>query len=322
MEAPVRGRGMMAETIACAVAALVLLGSCAGAPPQPSGADPQTPGVAVPAGTGTTTPGSEPALASNPAGDQPTINIAGPPEPGAPGANAAGQPAWVPPGPADPNDPPPDGWYGNLVLKQCDSMAGGDALGTAARDLCTAVTTGEQNAWDQVDTDYAALPQPDGSSCLETAAYQVLANLVQYHRAHPGAKVATQPGANTACPLALSGILDVAQDATALNPHVPAEGGTVLRLRGRFLAVSAVLVNGQTVAASKNAENNYDFVAPPSSAAGPVTVQAVAPDGSVLTGSAEYTYDPAEVPAAPATTTEPEPPASNPADAPTESVSP
>ncbi len=238
----------------------------------------------------------------------PAINPPGPPEPGGAAAGTGANPlAWVPPGPADPLDPPPNGWYARLVAKECDQMPGSDPLVTAAHDLCTAVTTGEPSAWARADAGYRALPQPAPPDCLEAATYRVLASLLTYHAAHPGAPVETVPGAGTACPILLAGVTDQDGDATDFHPHVPAEGGTVLRLMGRFTEVAAVLVNGQRVSVSKLSENHFDFTAPPALQPGPATVQAVGPDGSTFPGSAEFTYDPPTGTVTPSATQPPSP---------------
>ncbi|ALE06346.1 hypothetical protein AL755_14200 [Arthrobacter sp. ERGS1:01] len=224
--------------------------------------------------------------------------VPGPADPGGAGGNAAGLPGWVPPGPADPADPPPDGWYAPLVAKDCQSMPGVDTSGdggaitlvTAAFDVCIAVTTNSADAWDAASAAVESLTVPSGSGCLETATFAVLGKVLAYHLAHAGTPVETVPGTGTACPLGLTGVTEQNGDPSAVNPQVPAPGGTELRLMGRFLAVTSVLVNGLSVPVSRLAENHFDFTAPPAAVPGPVTVTAVGPDGAALPGSATFTY--------------------------------
>ncbi|MGA7206792.1 MAG: hypothetical protein WBX27_19440 [Specibacter sp.] len=309
-----------AATAFAGVLALLVLASCSVQPSGPSSAPAAQ--TAQAATTVSTVQGAQaPSTVQG-------VQVPGPAEPGAAGGNAAGLPAWVPPGPADPVDPPPDGWYSPLVQKDCQSMPGADTSGdagaatlvTAAYQLCVAVTTDNADAWDAASADLKSLPIPASSGCLETATYAVLSEVVAYHVAHAGAPVETVPGTGTACPLGLTGIIEQGGDPTAVSPVVPAEGGTQLRLMGRFLAVDSVLVAGQSVPVSQVAENDFDFVAPPATAAGSVTVTAVGPDGATLPGSATFSYAAPESqpPASSDTPAESTPPL--PSDAPAEST--
>jgi hypothetical protein len=234
-----------------------------------------------------------------------TSTPSSPPDSGSPATTAAALLTWVPPGPADPTDPAPNNWYAQLVPKKCDQMPASSALAAAAHSLCLAVTTNDQTAWAQTDAVYRALPQPAPSGCLESTTYRVLANLLKYHASNPKTAVKTVPGTKTACPLRLSGVTDPNGDASITNPHVPAAGGSTLRLKGRFQDVSAVLVDGHTVSVTKLAENHFVFTAPPALQAGAVTVRALGADGQPLTGTARFTYDPAS-----STPTPTEPPSS------------
>ncbi|WP_442211471.1 hypothetical protein [Specibacter sp. RAF43] len=308
---PLWARGRRPASIVCATVGLLLLTSCSGLPREQPGSESAGTAETATASAAASSASDDGTSASmDPGNGQPTIIVPGPVDPG--GGNAANPLAWVPPGPADPTDPPPDGWYGNLEQKTCENMAGSDPLVSAARDLCTAVTTGDPAAWDLLEVDYAALPAPQG--CIETAAHRVLTALLGYHRANPGAAVTTVPGAGTACPLEIHGVIDAANDSSNLQPHVSVDGGTELRLAGRLLEVSHVLLNGQRVEVTRQAENNFTFTAPQVATPGPVTVQAIGPDGSPVPGTATFTYDPSEQPAPPEgpdTTTQAEQPPSS-----------
>ena len=297
---------------ACGILGIALLTSCSSEftapnlPPAPTApangpvAEPQASATAAMVNPGpVTSPTGQQAL--DPESDATATVVPGPvatpsvppSDVGVPPTNAAALLVWVPPGPADPADPEPNNWYAQLVPKKCGQMPAGSALAAAAHSLCVAVTTNDQKAWAQTDAVYRALPQPAPSGCLESATYRVLANLLKYHAANPDTAVKTVPGAKTACPLRLSGITDPSGDATLTNPHVPAAGGTTLRLKGRFQDVSAVLVDGHSVPVDKLAQNHFVFTAPPALHSGSVTVRALGADGQPMAGTARFTYDPA-----------------------------
>lgn len=271
----IHSRDAAAATALAGVVAWLVLASCS---IQPSGPPSEQAGeTAVPTDQG--------------------IVVPGPAEAGGAAGNGDGLPAWIPPGPADPADPPPDGWYAPLLQKDCQGISGADStddngdptLVAAAYQLCLAVTTDSADAWAAASTDFKSLPAAE-PGCLETATYAVLSTVLSYHLTHTGIPVETVLGTGTACPLGLTGVTSQSGDPAGTNPTVPAEGGTELRLVGRFLAVESVVVGGQSVPVNRVAENDFDFVAPPASAPGPVTVTAIGPDGAALHGSGTFSY--------------------------------
>lgn len=273
--------------VCVSVLGLLLLSSCAA--PTTSSATSPAADQSNTMSDGVVSPSTVHPSATSDGAKPPVVVVPGPAEPGNAGNQAAGLPAWVPIGPADPADPPPDGWYSQLVNKACDNMAGDDSLVNAARALCVAVTNDTPEAWAEAAALLSTAPAPAASDCLQSATYKVLVNVVNYRQTHPGSGAETAPGTGTACPLGMTGVALLVGDGSAADSTVSASPGTSLRLVGRFLDVGVVLLNGEAVSASRSAENNFTFIVPDGLPAGTVTVQAVRNDGVQLTGSASFT---------------------------------
>lgn len=276
-----------------AVGALLMLGACS-APPSED-----------------VTPSAIAGTASTASAGQPSDSNAGQPGAAA-GKNDGGSLAWVPPGPADPGDPPPSQWYDLLLNKDCaglvqalgteeDNGLDGYALWSAAAAVCRAVYQGDDTGWTDAAAGLPALARPASGDCLNLAAYDFVASFVAFHAQNPAVLPSPGAGSGTACPLGFAGLLAI--DATETPTNAPSSGlaGGRFQLVGRFLDVAAVLVDGQPVGAEPDPSQpgRWVVVIPPAAAAGQVQVSVSGSAGPVP-GSVTFTYlDDAAAPVVP-----------------------
>jgi hypothetical protein len=184
------------------------------------------------------------------------------------GASSSGDDAssgfgWVPFGPTDPGDPPPNRWYGPLAEHSCShldqalSNEPGGHLWAALAALCAAAVDGDQSKWAVVATEAhaAASETPDGSAdastrCLNTAAQALLTRALAWHEDHPDAQpqvTMARAGQPTACPFRITSITLVDDNNNPLTGALegPVTGGTRLAIHGYGLGnAPTVLVAG------------------------------------------------------------------------------
>jgi hypothetical protein len=288
--------------------------------------EPSTAGGSTPAGGTTTAAGggasTEPSTAegSTPAGGTTTaagqsqvVNPPGPPEAGGP-SQPEGLPAWLPIGPADPGDPPPEQWYPNAQNGDCEAMtnAGADRdplWGTVAA-LCRAVT-GDPASWPQVLSGFQGLARPPEQDCLGRAGYDLIAAWIGYFQRNPWAALPSAPESTgggpviidvppsppvpaapgTACVLVFTGLIstDLGLAPPEPSPTAGIEGGQRFRLGGRLLDPVVVLFGEARIDAQFTGPNRFEFEIPPAQGPGPVTIR-VESRGQLLPGEATLNY--------------------------------
>jgi hypothetical protein len=331
------------RVLSCVLVAPLLMTACGGtnSAPQAGPADPGYTSAPAPEGTGLE-PG-EPAGSGGPgppgagsgqgtveppgAGETPTQDGGSrqaprspapkPPAPKSqpPASGAGGSVTWLPPGPADPGDPPPFGWYGNLrdaaESGSCESLRGrieeggeqgkAPSLWRALTAVCAAAIEGDESQW-VVAEDLAA--GATVSDCLDEAARELLDDALTWHSANPAGTpqvTVSGDGAATAC-LRIDSISVVDADGFA-DPDAaltgPITGGTRLRIQGLGIYDAAEVRVGVIPVAVEQGEppeendgdpyETLEVVTPP--VTDPQTVSIVlSKDGREAVAKQQFTY--------------------------------
>jgi hypothetical protein len=179
------------------------------------------------------------------------------------GGDASSGFGWVPFGPTDPGDPPPNRWYGPLAEHNCAHLdqalkdEPGDHLWAALAALCAAAIDGDQSKWAVVASEAQAATSEtpggstdDSTTCLTTAAQALLSRALAWHGEHPDAKptvTLARAGQPTACSFRITSINLVDDNNNPLTGALqgPVTGGTRLAIHGHGLGNSpTVLVAG------------------------------------------------------------------------------
>jgi hypothetical protein len=188
--------------------------------------------------------------------------------------------AWVPPGPSDPTDPPPNRWYGPLRAHDCAGLSsaleqepGGD-LWRALDAVCAAVIDGHQSQWavaEAAGKAAATASSDEASTCLTDAAKAFLARALAWHQEHPGKRPVvrfSQPGQRTACPFRVTsiGLVDNSGNSLPGPLEGPLSGGTLLAVRGQHLTSHPTITVGgypATISDSTFVDGAIVVVVPP-----------------------------------------------------------
>ncbi len=211
--------------------------------------------------------------------------------------------AWSPFGPANPGDPPPQQWYGNLEQANCRGLASsvgdepGRELWRALAAVCAAALLGDASQW-AVAEQAAAQAEPDGEgpdSCLSRAARALLERALAWHARHPDAVprvTLPKPGSRTACPFRIRTVNLSGPDGPipTTAPSGPLAGGTTLDLvvdgagqrpRVFFGDVEGILVT--------NGLGHVVVQTPPGATPGPVRIRLRNHAGEVV-APVDFTY--------------------------------
>jgi hypothetical protein len=219
-----------------AVALVVgLVAACGGSDPpttSTSGGSNTSSGSGNPSGSNPS--GSNPS-GSNPSGSNPSGSTP-----------SDGDLAWAPWGPADPGDPPPNQWYGNLERHDCNGLqsAVGDEPGRelwrALAAVCAAAVDGDQSQWAVAAATAKTLAANGGvssGSCLERAARALLERALAWHERNPGRQPAVRFAAadsKTACAFRIDAVRVVDENGQPTGGPLegPVTGSTLLALGG------------------------------------------------------------------------------------------
>lgn len=146
--------------------------------------------------------------------------------------------AWVPFGPADPSDPPPEQLYGYLERRDCDGLATSSDTPPwpALAAVCRAVVEGDTSQWSVAEAAVADGPG-GGGGCLLDQAWALLTRALEWHERNPGRTPEIgypTAGGATACPFRITEVQVVDEEGNALGTPLegPVTGGTLLLIDG------------------------------------------------------------------------------------------